>query len=155
MEIKEILSNLFRDQRLNDCIAKMSNPNESQDLKQDVFIVLLTKDPEVIISLHENKTLIFYTIAIIKNLSRTNKRKPVMVGLSDIPEELEYEEENNYSHLLDELPKSKNGFPYFKEVFKIVARCGSDRVASRLTGIPRTSIQRDINFIKNYLVSKG
>lgn len=153
MEIKEILTNLFRDQRLNDCITKISSTDQAEDLKQDVFIVLLTKDPEVINSLHKENGLLFYAIRIAKNLSRTENRKRKTIPLCEVAEEIEHDEVKEYTHLLDELPKTNNGFPYFKEVFNIVAKHGSLRAASRVTGIPFSSIQVDWNFVKTYLKS--
>lgn len=148
MEIQSILTNLFRDQRINEYTSRLGT--DADDIKQDAFVVLLSKDPLLIAALHDRGELVFYTIKIIKNLSRTSKRKLQPIQLPDIIDEPE-EQPPDFMDYIDNLPVLKNGFPYFKEIFKIVAKHGGQREASRATGIPRQSIDRDMNFIKQYL----
>lgn len=149
-EIQSILSNLFLDERVNKTIARFSLPHEADDLKQDVFISLLTKPSVLIIDLHNRGVLFFYTVSMIKNISLKNKKSPVLCQLADVPDE--YNETPEYK--LDELPLV-NGFPYFQEAVKLVAKHGNVLKAAKAVGIPVSSLRRDIIFVRKYLKAKS
>lgn len=148
-EIQSILSNLFLDKRVDKTIARFSLPHEADDLKQDTFIALLTKPPALIADLHQRGMLFFYTVSMIKNISLKNKKAPALCALADVPD--------NHCELpeyrLDELPLV-NGFPYFQEAVKLVAKHGNVLKAAKAVGIPVSSLRRDIIFVRSYLKSK-
>ena len=147
MEIQNILSNLYLDPRVDRLVNQHNNPD---DLKQDVFIVLMDKDPELITGLHKRNELFFYTTTIVKNIVRINQRVKKFVEIKDIPQENDIDLPDYLPHL-DRLPNLDNDFPYFKEILKAVVSHGGQRAAARATGIPRPSIGRDIKFIREFL----
>jgi hypothetical protein len=154
-EIQNILSNLFRDQRVNNCILKFVQPCEADDLKQDVFETLLNKDHGLILDLHNQGNLFFYTIIVIKNLSRSNNRSRVLLlPVDDIPEDIPDYDNNTEKYLMrfNNLDKQTGTF-YYKEIIKAVAKYGSMRKAAKTIGIPVPSFRRDV-LIARELITK-
>lgn len=142
--------------------------NDPDDLKQDVFIVLLNKPPALIAGLNDRGELLYYTIKIVKNLAKESfrdraKRRvipefPTAEHCVLIEQKEQQVIENKllekYITAFESLPSSENGMPYFKELIKIIIRHGSMNKAAEATGIPLTSIHRDVLFIREFIKSK-
>lgn len=147
MEIQKILSTLFREKKLDKLINRHNNPD---DLKQDVFVALLSKPQELIADLNERGMLFYYTASLIKYISIKNKKRLPLCELQDVAEH-HYEE---IEYPIDHLP-TINDFPYFLELAKTVAKYGSVYRAAKEIGIPVSSVRRDMLFIKSYLKNKS
>lgn len=157
MEVNEIISNLFRDQRVNKCIERFVQPFEADDLKQDVFETLLKKDSGLIIDLHDRGNLFFYTVIVIKNLSLKSKSKkrstiPLTEVVDDIPEP--DTRTDKYINHFNNLDKVMGTF-YYRELVNTVVKCGSVYRAAKTVGIPVSSVRRDVIFVREYLKSKA
>jgi len=155
LEANEIISSLFRDHRVDKCISKFVQPYQVDDLKQDLFETLLKKDSGLIIDLHKQGNLFFYTVIVIKNLCRTFNRQPSCVPFCEIAEDIpEYDNRSevfiNHFNNLDETM----GTFYYKELVKVVAKHGSINKAAKAVGIPVSSVRRDMIFVREYLKSK-
>lgn len=66
--INSIITEIYNDQEYNLMLSKVSNQkaNLLEDLKQEVFLALLTKDEKLIIDLYEKKQLIYYVTKIAR-----------------------------------------------------------------------------------------
>lgn len=156
---------MFRNKNLDQLINKH---NDAEDLKQDVFIVLLNKPPALIVGLNERGELLYYAIKIVKNLAKESVRDrakrrvipefPTAEHCVLIEQKEQQVIENKllekYISAFESLPSSENGMPYFKELIKIIIRHGSMNKAAEATGIPLTSIHRDVLFIREFIKSK-
>jgi hypothetical protein len=67
-----ILSDLFKSEEFNSCIAKMKPEHLQDDLKSEVILILCESTDEKILGLHESGGLKFYTVRIILNLIQSN-----------------------------------------------------------------------------------
>lgn len=57
----------------------------------------------------------------------------------------------DYMQAFDNLPHTKEGVPYFKEIVKSVVRHGSVYRAAKVIGIPVSSFRRDVLFVRSFL----
>jgi hypothetical protein len=63
-----ILSELFQSKEMAELLQKMNPDHLRDDLKQELFLVLLETPDEKIIQLHERKELRWYTARIVMNM---------------------------------------------------------------------------------------
>lgn len=131
-------------------------------MRQEVFLKLCSQDRKLIKSLYDKGVLFYYSIVIAKNeainLYRKNKRT-VVYDFSEV-ESTEPDicdritREQNEDLLIQSLSMIPGDYPYHKELINIIVKEGSMNKASALTGIPLTSIHRDVTFVRSFLKSK-
>ncbi len=138
---------------MDECIANFTTSCQADDTKQELFCVLLEKPPSLIIQLHEQGTLFYYSIIIIRNLTRTSKRKQEVCELEDIPEREHHVWSDKLLTALQTLDASV-GYPYFTELIKTVAHYGSQHKAAKAIRIPVSSLRRDVLVVRKYLKSQ-
>jgi hypothetical protein len=68
----KILADLFQSKEMADLLQKMNPDHLRDDLKQELFLVLLETPDEKIIQLHERKELRWYTARIVMNMIASN-----------------------------------------------------------------------------------
>lgn len=149
MEAQIIISQLFKNPKVDQAIRNLCQGSDFDDLKQDVFLALLEKDTPLITDLHKRGVLFFYTLSVIKfTRNANNKKKKIFVDV----EEIEDESDNpiEYNNAINELP-TINGYPYFLELVKAVANYGSINKAAKEIGIPVSSVRRDILFVRKFI----
>lgn len=68
MSSNEIIEIYYKDKELNEIFKRVTTNNLAEDLKQDVFEILLNKKKKLIIELHNKKELKLYIYRIVWNL---------------------------------------------------------------------------------------
>lgn len=152
MEVNQIIANLFQDKRVDQTVSKFSKPCNADDLKQDVFMALLGKDPTLILDLDKRGMLFFYTTSVIKNISLKNKKKPAMCELGEVADN--QCADPDYMAAFDNLPHTEEGVPYHKEIVKAVVKYGSVYRTAKILGIPVSSFRRDVLFVRSFLKAR-
>lgn len=66
------LTSLYLSKDFNDCINKMDPEHLREDLKAEVMLILMEKEPELIVGLEQRGELKFFTVRIILNQVRSN-----------------------------------------------------------------------------------
>ena len=69
----KILTQLYTNSDLDDCIRKVIPTNHREDFKQELFLILLEKPSGEIIRISESGKLLYYVVRIILNLSRQER----------------------------------------------------------------------------------
>lgn len=66
--LNEIISKIYDDQEYNLMLSKVANNKQNllKDLKQEVFLTLLTKDESLIVDMYNKKQLIYYVTKIAR-----------------------------------------------------------------------------------------
>ncbi len=167
MDVTAILTRLYNDQGLNDCLEKFVAPQYREDFKQELFLILLEKPDKVIEAETDNK-LRFYVVRIIINLSRQTRNIFHKKYLSNTTTEirtadLEYPEENHVEEKQEREKREESilkgienlddhfGTFYYRELIKAVARYGSMSETERQVGIPTCSISRAVKKVRDHL----
>jgi DNA-directed RNA polymerase specialized sigma24 family protein len=70
-----IITEYYNSQWMNDAIGKMHPEDLQQDLKQEVFMVLLEMDEEKLLELHANGFLKFYAVRTMLNMIKSDRSK--------------------------------------------------------------------------------
>lgn len=154
MNKQEIIKTYYESDWINDAISKMHPEDLRQDLKQEVFMVLLEMDESKLLELHANGFLKFYTVRTMLNMIKSDRskffqmfRNFVEIGSNDKAQE-DYKEPlevcldcafNNSREQLYE----KDMFWHYTYTF--------DRNAlalSKETGIPYKTVTRTLNNAK-------
>lgn len=161
MTRNEIIEQLYKDDRINDCISKMHPKELQEDLKAEIFLILLEYPETKIKELHQSNQLVYFTLKIITNQVKSNTSKFTKkfkdcktvygVDISDRAEEV-YTEERPKS--LDEIVIKIKGLAYksipdFLDLpdinwynqlmLSLYMKHGTYREMARVTKIPRPS----------------
>ena len=75
MTKQNIITEYYNSQWVNDAIGKMQPEDLQQDLKQEVFMVLLEMDEEKLLELHANGFLKFYAVRTMLNMIKSDRSK--------------------------------------------------------------------------------
>lgn len=75
MTKQNIITEYYNSQWMNDAIGKMQPEDLQQDLKQEVFMVLLEMDEEKLLELHANGFLKFYAVRTMLNMIKSDRSK--------------------------------------------------------------------------------
>lgn len=158
MSKSKIIDELYRDKRVVECIANICNQQDCEDVRQELFLILLSKNDDLIESLHEQKKLFFYSIRVIMNLeSMIRKGKKKAFGLLDADYH-DRQEEDFSGAIIEEYNKMQmnqsNGFPYHKALIELIVEHGSQRKVASITGIPLKSICNHVKAVREYLQEK-
>lgn len=140
------------------------------DLRQEIFVILLEKDKELIVRLYDEKKLIYYVVRILINLLRQKNNtyhKQYITGTEELipgrdspklceePEELEIRriKEEDEVKALDKIDKMDEDLNtcYYRLLTVEYKKHGSMREISRRTGIPIKSISNSFKKIRKHL----
>ena len=92
----EIITEMYTDPIYNEILFKFSGKKYYEDLRQEIYLILLDKDEDLIVKAYEDKKLKYYFIRIILNQAKSStspfykKFKDKMVNTMDNEEEFEY-----------------------------------------------------------------
>ncbi len=167
----DVITQTYNLKEVDDCIAKLVPPALRGDFKQELFLILLETPCEKVAEIGGG--LKYYTVRVILNLVRQKKnvyhkkyRDPQVVydtdklvyqtaspdGIDTIGDRITREQkELDMISALDDLPKTKNGMPYYKILVELIAELGSHHAASRHLGIPRRSISDSVQRVREHL----
>ena len=73
MKAADIVASWYNNKEVNDCLANRFPADLVDDVRQDLFEILLTTDEERIMHLHNTGKMRFYIVRIIINLSRQER----------------------------------------------------------------------------------
>lgn len=68
----EIIAELYNSKDFNNCIDKMEPEHLREDLKQEIMVILLSKEPSLIVKLAQRGELNWYVVRIILNQVKSN-----------------------------------------------------------------------------------
>ena len=169
-----IILDLYRQGEIRKaCLTITGNDQLWRDLEQETVLILLEKDPDKIVKMHQAQYLRFYIVRLIINLYRGNNNQ-FAKKYRHHEERVEVDPQvpdnsTEYNTLLDDLWEiaqqeidswAKDGaFPYDKELLNLLMQTGNMKAMSRETGIPYRSIIYSIEQakvkIKNSIESHG
>ena len=75
MTRNEIIEKLYKDDRINNCISKMHPIELQEDLKSEIFLILLEYPKSKIKELYSKNQLVYFTLKIITNQVKSNNSK--------------------------------------------------------------------------------
>lgn len=166
--MSNILSELYLNKQVDDCIAKLVPSHLRDDFKQELFLILMGKEDSVLRAHAEGKHL-FYAVRIIVNLayqSRNVYRKEYLrreiVELPDnisvpceesFPYEIRKFKEDREDRLIKKIQDSEAELdtPYYRLLAEALQKHGSAGKVAKATGIPKSSVQVGIKKIRKYL----
>jgi hypothetical protein len=148
----EILTELFRDDRVNKCCKRFS-PRFADDLKQDTFCALIQKG-DLIHRLHRDGTLFFYTVSVIRNLARTHNRKVPPSELPDLPDILEPEDiTDQVIEIFNQLDETF-GTNTYSGMIQAVITYGNRNAAAKALRLPMRTFYREMEKVREHFKNK-
>lgn len=150
----EIITKLFNDTDLNQCIRKMKPSCLQDELKSELFLQLCEMPEERLLEMWNSKTIKLYlarTIVLMMASSTSafyrkyRKNEPVEFNTNLEIKEEQYIEPPDPEELLKEL------YWYDQTIIRLYAKHGSIRKVSTETNIPVTSIYNTIKRVKECL----
>ena len=160
----EIISNLYNNRELNECLRRFVPERHRDDFKQDLFILLLSKKDNVLRAEADGK-LLFYTVRVILYmtsregvLNRNYIKKEFVEFKSEpceesFPLEIRRMKEDKEDEIIDRLESSESELntPYYRLLAEALKRLGTAGKVSKETGIPKSSVQVGIRKIRKFL----
>lgn len=84
------IESLYTSKDFNDCINKMEPEHLRDDLKQEVMLILMEKDPLMIVAMNNRNELKWYVVRTILNMVRSNSspysKKYRIITTDKVPE---------------------------------------------------------------------
>jgi len=156
MNVRNILTEIYLSAEIKDCMAKLPNKYDKQDIVQHVFLELYSMPEEKVSDLHERGKLKHFIVKMIYNTSRFSKSSFAKqygkeTPTESFPELASAESEEEIIIPLDKLPVCKSGLPYMAEIFKLYAENGTYQKVSQITKINVTSIFNTVREAKAIL----
>lgn len=158
MDRNKIIEDLWLSKEVNQAFAKMQPEDLRDDLKSEVFMVLLELSDEKLFGMSERNELRFFLVRVMLNMIKSdrssfykNYRNHVEL---DVKEKFDNDEEYN---LFDRLEDSMVDMHWYqKEIIKLYALNFNKNAKelSKDTGIPYMSIIRTLKQTKNELRKK-
>lgn len=154
MDINKIITTFYQDRNLNDALKKIAS-SDNEDIKQELFYILLKKPASLIVDLYKNNTLLYYSVRIIINICAKRLRdKKHTLPPSDFNTRPDYYESGNEFIEAFNSMQLNNGFPYHRSLIELIVKFGSQSEVSRQTGIPINSVNKSVKEVRRYIKSK-
>ena len=164
MDLGNILTILYDNQELEDCLRKFVPERHREDFKQDLFEILLSKEESVIKS-HSEGNLLFYVVRIIlymtsrEGVLNRNYIKKESFELKSTPceesppLEIRRLKEDREDRLIEKIEKTEEvmGTPYYRMLADALKIHGTAGKVSKATGIPKSSVQVGIKKLRKHL----
>ena len=162
--LDKILSELFDNVQLNDCIKKFVPQKYRDDFKQDLFELLLKKE-ESVVKAESNGELLFYVSRVIIYmtmpegvLNRHYIRKE-FAELKSVPCEVcepmtvRIMKEIREDQVIQRIENSEQDLdtPYYRMLAEALKIHGTAGKVAKATGIPKSSVQTGIKKLRKYL----
>lgn len=166
MNFEAVISLLYKDAEVNDCINKLVPKHHLEDFKQELFIRLIEYKDSVLAAYQAGRHK-FYTLRVILSLVRRERdiyhKKYKLRETVDLPDMSEYCEPSDFEirkikeedeiKLIDRVKNLEEltGTCYYRLLVAALEKHGSYREVSRQTGIPITSISNAMKKIRQIL----
>lgn len=165
MNAHQIIAELYTCKEVDHSLRSWFDPSIVDDVKQDLFEILLVADPDNIVAMYQRKQLRYWVVRIIINLSKQERnvvfrnyrtkflKREVNTDFSDmrVVEALDAADDDNMEELnrLDsEEVRKLEAFGklsyYHQELIKLWVELGSQRKVYELTNIKICSIKHAI-----------
>lgn len=154
MSSNDIITEIYLSKELAATIAKVRPTRLQDDIKQHVFMELLSKDSEVIIELHQRKKLRAYVATMIWNISQLRESNSFakQIGVREVSTDtfidVPYETTELFYLPIDKI------YWYKAKILKLYAELGTYALVAEHTGIPTSSIFRTVREAKKEVKSK-
>jgi DNA-directed RNA polymerase specialized sigma24 family protein len=143
--MSDLITQLYNSKDISDCIGFHFDPDCQQDVKQDLFEILLSLKPG---TLESKQNLKAYIASIIANMKRQRYGKIAKT----VNNYNRFEELPAIANIVDEQDDKEQIFCkvdeklnwYQRGIFELYAKLGSVRAVSLETSIPAVSIKRTI-----------
>ena len=162
------MAELYQSKDVDDCIAKVVPPYNRDDFKQDLFVILMAKDEATITRLYESNELKMYCTGIIarqvyqsRSAYNTQYCKKNHVEINDrieVKDEQYQEPPIVTPEMLEQVDKHYNPqavYPFFTKLVEAVANVSSMRELSRNTGIPTSTISKQMKKVREFIKTKA
>ena len=163
-DINKIITELYDDAEVNECIRKFAPSHLYDDFKQEFFLRLL-EHGEGLVKAYENGGHRYYCASVIVSLitrSRDVFHKKFSGWPEPLPNNLTMPDETDEGReareaeelrLIERIDRieQETGRAYYRMLIEAVMRLGSYREVSRQTGIPVSSISDSMKLIRNHL----
>lgn len=166
MDLGNILTELYGNRELEDCLRKFVPERHREDFKQDLFEQLL-KYPDSVLGAHRDGKLQFYAVRCIIRLA-TEKRNILRYeyiaketkelngyDLCDQspPLEVRVFKEELEDRLIQKIEQTEETFgtPYYRMLADALKIHGTAGKVSKATGIPKSSVQVGIKKLRKHL----
>jgi hypothetical protein len=150
--MSDLITQLYNSKDISDCIGYHFDPDCQQDVKQDLFELLMLLKPGTLEEKQERGKLKVYVATIIANMKRQRYGKVAkMVNnytrFEELPTLINIADESgaDKEEMFNEVEEKLNW--YQRGIFELYAKLGSIRAVSRVTNIPIQSI--------NYTIREG
>ena len=152
MTFLELITKTSQDKELRQICRKIGG-NLSDDLFQELMIILLEYNQEKLIDIY-NKG--YYKWFLVKTLTNQFNSNSSPFNKKYRPKDIDYIISDSYDHsidiMIDKVNNKLNQLHWYdRELFKAYIESGSYRKLSKQTDIPFNSISRTINNVKNYI----
>ena len=164
MDLGNILTELYGNRELEDCLRKFVPERYLDDFKQDLFEILLSKEESVVKS-HSEGNLLFYVVRVILNMANsggilnTRYLKKESYELKSLPcedsppIEVRQLKEDREDRIIEKIENSEKcfGTPYYRMLADALKIHGTAGKVSKATGIPKSSVQVGIKKLRKHL----
>lgn len=154
MSSNDILTEIYQSKELAATIAKVKPTRLQQDIKQHVFLELLTREESVILDLHKRGKLRGYVATMIWNISqlRESNKFTKQIGVREVPTDtfidVPYETTELFYLPIDRI------YWYKAKILELYAELGTYALVAEHTGIPTSSIFRTVREARKEVKSK-
>lgn len=167
---RKVITNIYQDTEIDDCISKLVTKGLRDDFKQELFLILLKLPCETIDELKGD--LKYYVVKIVLNLVRQKRNvfhkkyldnrieyntDKLILQSDNQPDFSERVNKENFEDSLLEkifgidIELGNHSYPYYEAMIRLLAECGSLRNVTKKTGIPKSTVHRTVNKIRNHL----
>lgn len=142
----DIITELYGSIEVKECLSRHFDPDCREDVKQDLFELLINLAPGTLEEKQSRGKLKHYVAAIIANLKRQRYGKVAkMIGqyrcFDELPENIE-QADDVYNDDLDRAEEQTEKLHwYYAGVLKLYAKLGTVKAVSRATDIPYESVK--------------
>jgi DNA-directed RNA polymerase specialized sigma24 family protein len=140
-----IIERLYTCSDINSAIKKLVKPEDRDDFKQELFLILLESCQKKLNEINEKGQLTFYVVRIIINLTRQDKNVYLKKYGNHFTEYIDKgQADEDYTEDYESIRYVLENDNYHMNMLKIYAAEGSMRAVSDKTGIPLSSVYNAI-----------
>jgi hypothetical protein len=167
VEINEIITRLYNDKEVDECIQKVCHARGirwglREDFKQELFLILMKRKDNIFLAEKKGKTK-YYVVRVILNLASMKRDifhktylQPKTEIKFDIDGEYSGEETDREERLINEVNNLDKHFGTFfhRELLNAIVRHGSMCETARVLQINKSIISRTVKTIRTHLKDK-
>lgn len=170
-KLNDIITALYNDTQLNECLEKFVPHYLRDDFKQELFIKLM-QYPDSVLRASQNQQLRFFAVRVIISILREkrgswerNYVRSVGVELRDeittgpVTDPASFDErrmrEERQDRVMERIRESEKelGSPYYRLLMEALLEHGNPSRVAKAVGIPRQSVYDGVKRIRKYLTN--